>query len=354
MSRVIKVGIIGFGYMGHFHFEEIKRHSELEVAAIYDIDLAKLEEARSIGLSAYDDIDSFLAAGIELVIIATPNDSHYKYALLALESGVNVLCEKPAMMSVAELNQVLRVAEEHDLFFTSHHNRRFDPDYLVVKDVISQGFIGGVTTIESSCIGQRGVCFGWRADPEKGGGMLYDWGIHLIDQALMLYPNNTVTSVYACLRSILTPLVDDYLELNITMDNEVCFHILVSTFALQPKPRWYVFGDKGTLKLDDFSGIAGGIARIKDNVHGFKRVSNDDEHLGPSRTMAHLEPENLEVLDLPTARTTDYNLFYEDITRCIKSHDKPLVKPEEITRDLKVIEAAFMSSKERRVLDLSI
>ena len=349
---MINIGIIGFGYMGLFHLEKAKQFADMRVTCAFDTDAEKRRKAEEAGLKAYDSLEDFLREEMELVVIATPNQWHAPYAIQAMKAGKNVLCEKPAVMSVKELEEVIRVSEETGKFFTVHQQRRYDPDYRVVRDVIRSGEIGRVTTIESRVMGERGVCFGWRADPESGGGMLYDWGVHLIDQILMLYPEEKVTSVYARILSVLTPAVDDLFEVTMNLSNGVMARVNVGTFALQKLPRWFVFGDRGTLKLDDFTGTAGGAARIRGDVQGFDSVLGKTS-LGPSRTMAPLKPEYLERLELP--KEEDMTMaFWSQLHEALVGGEKPAVETAQVLRQMKIVEAAFESSRKNEVVHTEI
>ncbi|MBR5743360.1 MAG: Gfo/Idh/MocA family oxidoreductase, partial [Clostridia bacterium] len=183
-----KIGIVGFGYMGHFHMRKIASFPErAKLTAVLDIKPEAREEAEALGLKAFGAEEDFLAEDLDLVVVSTPNNFHAHYAIAAMRAGKNVLCEKPVTMSAAELEEVIAVSNETGKLFTVHQNRRFDVDYLAVCEAVRSGEIGRITTIESRVLGERGVCFGWRVDPVAGGGMLYDWGVHLIDQMLMLY-----------------------------------------------------------------------------------------------------------------------------------------------------------------------
>lgn len=349
---MLKVGIIGFGYMGNFHYEKVSHFDDVQVTCAFDNNDEKLKSAEKKGLKAYKTLDEFLKEDIDLVVIATPNQWHEKYAVAAMKTGKNVLCEKPATMSVDEMNQIIRVSKETGNFFTVHQQRRFDPDYRVVKDIVNSGAIGKITTIESRVLGERGVCFGWRADPESGGGMLYDWGVHLIDQILQLYPEETVTSIYARVLSVLTPAVDDLFEITLNLSNGVCAKVNVGTFALQKLPRWFLFGDRGTLKLDDFSGTEGGAARIKGEVQGFESVVGQ-KVLGPSRTMAPLKPEYLEKIDLP--KEEDMTLeYWRNLIEALRGKETLYVTTSQILRQMKIVEAAFESAKRNEVIKTSI
>ncbi len=349
---MVKVGIIGFGYMGHFHLEKTKHFDNVKVECAFDTNEDKLKDAKQQGMKVYRTLDEFLRTDIDLVVIATPNQWHEKYAIAAMRAGKNVMCEKPATMSVAELENIMKCADETGKFFTVHQQRRWDPDYRAVCDVVNSGQIGKVTTIESRVLGERGVCFGWRADPEAGGGMLYDWGVHLIDQILQLYQSETVVSIYARILSVLTPAVDDFFEITMMLSNGVCAKVSVGTFALQKLPRWFVFGDRGTMKLDDFSGEVGGVSRIKGEVKGFDSVVGQ-KVLGPSRTMAPLQPEHLEKLELP--KEEDMTLeYWDNLVKAVEGKAVPYVTLEQILRQMKIVEAAFESAEENKVIKTNI
>lgn len=350
---IVKVGIIGFGYMGHFHYNKIQEIDGVKVVSVFDTDETKLSEAIQMGLKIHRSINEFLDdTEIDLVVIATPNNWHEKYAIAALKSGKDVMCEKPATMSVKEMENIIECTKETGRIFTVHQNRRWDVDYQVICDVIGKGTIGTATTIESKVMGQRGVCFGWRADPEAGGGMLYDWGVHLIDQMLELYKNEKVVSIYARLLSVLTPYVDDFFEINLTFSNGVCTKISVGTFALQPVPRWFVYGDRGTLMLNDFTATSGGISRIRGEVEGFESVINH-KGLGPSRTMAPLKPEQLEILPLPGVNDQPL-AFWKNLIEAVQKKTKPYISLDDILRQMKIVEAAFQSAQKNEILHTNI
>lgn len=338
--------------MGHFHWKKAASFPQVQVPCIFDTSAEKREEAAACGLRAHDTLEAFLREDLDAVIIATPNQWHAKYAIAALRSGKNVLCEKPATMTVAEMMEIRKAEKETGRFFTVHQQRRFDADYRVVQKMIRGGLLGQVTTIESRVFGERGVCFGWRADPESGGGMLYDWGVHLIDQILDLYPSEKVCSVYARLISVLTPAVDDYFELTMKMTNGVAARIIVGTFALQKLPRWFVLCDRGTLKVDDFTGLTGGAARIKSDVRGFDSVVGQTG-LGPSRTMAPLKPEFLEELPLPVPEDLTGE-FWKRFVSALENGEAPLVSSDQVLRQMKVVEAAFQSSRNDEVMKVMI
>ncbi len=182
--------------------------------------------------------------------------------------------------------------------------------------------------------------------------MLYDWGVHLIDQLLQLLDGQKVHSVCARLMSILTPAVDDYFELSMEFDRNVCARVVVTTFALEKLPRWFVFGDRGTLELQDFSGTVGSAKKIRQEIQGYESVLGR-KNLGPSRTMAPLSPEYLERIKLPEPAEESMK-YWKNLLDSLENGKAPEVKSEEILRVMKVVESAFQSSREKQVVRTEI
>lgn len=348
----VKVGILGYGYMGKWHHNKISTMQGIEVVSACDIAPEKLDEARAKGLRTTEDRAAFLNdPEIDLVVITTPNQFHMPYSIEALRAGKTVMSEKPVTLTVAELDQILEVAKETGNTFTVHQNRRWDTDYMLVRKILQEGTIGKPVSIETRVLGERGVVFGWRADPEYGGGMLYDWGVHLIDQILMLYPEKKVKTVFAQLHKVLTPTVDDYFKIELVFEDGLTSHVEVGTFALQRLPRWFVYADNGTLKLDDFTGKTGGMARIREreDEEAFEKA----EVTGASRTMAPLSPDRFENVPLPEAWEEPYAL-YEALIASVEGRGSVAVDPYTVRRTMQVVEAAFESSRLNQSLSVDI
>lgn len=350
---MLKAGIIGYGYMGHFHHDKMLEFPErIKAVAAFDTNVEAREEAKDQGMKVSNNLNDFLEEELDLVIIATPNQWHAEYALAALNAGKHVVLEKPATMNADELEQLMVCERKTNKIVTVHHQRRHDVDYRVVKNMVRSGEIGNVTAIESRVFGERGVCFGWRGLPDYGGGMLYDWGVHLVDQFLQLFDGQKVKSVQARLESVLTPAVDDYVEVIMGFDSGSYAKVYISTFVLEKLPRWFVYGDRGTLSLEDFSGTIGGARKIKQEAKGFDSVRGK-KNLGPSRTMAPLSPDCIEELQLSVEE--EENLAYwENLLDSLEQNRTPEVRSDEILRVMKVIDAAFKASKEKKILEVDI
>ena len=197
------MAIIGFGGMGSFHFKNLLKGQEVVATGVWDIKEERREYARSLGLHVYESLEDLLADdSLELVLVATPNDVHKPIAIQALQAGKHVICEKPVTMSVADLEEMKAAAEQAGKFLTVHQNRRWDRGYYLMKWALGEGMLGPIHRIESRVHGAHGIPGDWRQDPKQGGGMVYDWGIHLLDQAVMLYPDAKIKSVYATLNYV--------------------------------------------------------------------------------------------------------------------------------------------------------
>ncbi len=339
-----KLGIIGYGGMANWHHQSIKANfSDLEVVAAYDIDPARLELARKNGLQAFETAEEFLASRLfDIVLVATPNNFHCEYVCRALEAGYNVVCEKPVAMSVAELDKMDATAKRTGHLFSVHQNRRWDQDYRIMKEAYDTGLIGKPFTIESRVHGQGGMVHGWREFKVAGGGMVFDWGVHLIDQLLDMI-DSKVVSVYANLHSVRTPEVDDYFKLVFRFENGITAQVEVGTFNLVQLPRWYACGDGGAIVINDWD-CSGKIIHTRDTVMNWEPVVVQTK-AGPTRTMAPRPADTLEELPLPKVETS-WCSYYRNIMDTIDGKADLIVTIPSVRRVLQLIEACFKSDAE--------
>ncbi len=338
----IRLGIIGFGYMGHWHLKNAPRVENVKVVAAYDIDKTKVEEARSIGLRGYDTLEEFLKdEEVNLVLVATPNDVHCELACAAMNAGKNVISEKPVAMSLAEVDKMIRTSEENHVLFTVHQNRRWDKDYRIVREVIESGELGRIYSIQSRLHGARGAMFGWRAEPEHGGGMIYDWGVHFIDQILWMLGYDSVKSVFCKTEKVKTPEVEDYFYLLMDLKNGAHVQMEIGTWVLKQLPRWMVLGDKGTLYINDFT-RNGGIISVDETVE--EEVIPVMTTSGPTRTFAPRGKKEIVEKELPDT-PADLTEYYANLRDAIDGKAELIVKPCQVRRVFEVLEAMFKSAE---------
>lgn len=338
----IKAAIIGYGGMGSFHAHQIKQITSIEVASVYDINPERLTTAKNDGYKTYETlIDCLSDTKIELVIIAAPNNAHHPISLAALNAGKNVICEKPAMMNANELQEVLETAKKQQKIFTVHQNRRWDKDFNIVKQALSQKIIGDPFYIESRVQGSKGVPGDWRCVKEAGGGMLLDWGVHLLDQILCL-TDSRITEIYAHLLHVKFKEVDDNFKVLLKFENNLSVLIEVDTYTFIPLPRWHISTDSGTLVINGWD-CNGKI--VKANLVEFKWEEGIVfTSAGPTKTMAPRPVETVEELPLPECNP-DCKDYYNNVAAAIKGEAPLIVTPAQAMRVMKIIDAIVKSAE---------
>ena len=157
------LAVIGYGGQGGWHADHALKSDVVSLAGIYDIDPKRAELAESRGIHAYASLEDVLAdPAVDIVTVATPNDVHKQIVLDALAAGKNVICEKPVEMSCAAVDEMIAAAKAAGKLFTVHQNRRWDVDFLAMKQIIESGEIGETIRIESRIHGSRGIPSDWR------------------------------------------------------------------------------------------------------------------------------------------------------------------------------------------------
>jgi len=343
------MGIIGYGGMAGWHHNNSTRIKDFEIIAAHDINPDRLIAAKERGLKPYENLKDFLADdSFDMVLVATPNNFHKPMAIAALDAGKNVICEKPVAMTVEDFDAMNDAAKHAGKLFTVHQNRRWDRDFRIVKTAIETGLVGKPYTIESRVMGQNGVMHGWRAYKVAGGGMVFDWGVHLIDQILWMI-KEPVAEVYANLHMVKTPEVDDYFKAVIRFDSGLSAQIEVGTYNLERLPRWYVCGDGGAVVVNDWE-CNGKITHAKDFEMSWEQEVVQTEG-GPTRTMAPRPKETLEELPLPDVHT-DWADYYHNVLAYLDGKEELIVKPAELRKVMQVMAAIFESGETGKAIKI--
>lgn len=337
----MKLGIVGFGFMGHCDADMMQTFEDIDLVAVADTNPEQLKDAPK-GVETYGSMDEMLKkADINVVMISTPNPSHLEMVKKAAEMGKHIICEKPAAMTVAEFDEMIEVTEKAGVIFTVHQQRRWDKDYRIMKEVYDRKLVGEMYVIKSQLYGVNGNMHDWHIYPEMGGGMLYDWGVHLIDQILDMV-DSKIDSLYADLRKVINEKVDDYFNILIKFKNGVTAEIELGTYYLTPKRAWFVGGNKGSAIIDGFAG-EGSIVRtahLLENVPG--RITMTAA--GPTRSFGPPEPGLLVEEPLPKVNV-DHRNYFEHFLKAFHGEEDIIVKPEQVRRVLCVMEAVRESAR---------
>jgi len=346
MAADLRAGILGYGIAGRvFHAPLIDSTPGLTVSAIVTTD----PERRAGASAAYPDAvlldtaDELFAAEIDLVVVATPNKTHVPLALAAIAAGIPVVVDKPFARTSAEARGVLAAAQEHGVPLTVFQNRRWDSDFRTVRKLVENGALGTVSRFESRY--ERWVpevWDNWRefGAPDEAGGLLYDLGAHLVDQALLVH--GPVRAVYAEL-DLRRPgvQVDDDVFVALTHHNGVRSHLWASAAATDHGPRFRVIGDRAAFTIHGMDGQEDAL------VAGLR----------PGRPGWGVEPESawgeLGLLDdrkpVPS-ESGAYEQFYVRLAAALREGGELPVDPASSIAALEVIEAALTSARTGQVV----
>jgi scyllo-inositol 2-dehydrogenase (NADP+) len=346
MEKKLQIGIIGFGFMGQTHAETISKLEYAELIAVCDTNESQFESV-SKEIKTFKQAEDLLSEeSINTVIIAVPNQLHLEMVLKAAKAKKDIICEKPLALNTSEVKKMIEVTEKENVRFTVHQQRRWDHDYRVAKAIYDQKLLGEPYTIKSALYGFNGNMHDWHVYPEMGGGMLYDWGVHLIDQLLWMIPYKLKT-IYADVRNVINEQVDDYFNLQLYFENGVNAQIELGTYFLNSSENWFerhwfIGGNKGSAKIDGFN-PQGEITRTSEllsNVPGKITMT----HAGPTRSFGPAPEGRILTEALPEV-ITNHQMFFDNYYAYTQGKEELIVKPTEILRLMGVVETIRVSAK---------
>lgn len=342
---MIGVGVVGYGYAGRaFHCPLIAQAEGLRLTAISSRDADRREQARQHwNVRVYERPEELLEdSHVQLVVIATPHNTHHQLGKMALHAGKHVVIDKPFTITTAEADDLLAEARQRHLLLSVFHNRRWDWDYLTVRRVIEDGLLGEVWQVES-CVGRYGSSSRWRAQRETMGSLLHDWGVHLVDQALQLMGLPRQVMAWRHFR-VWQSDVESFIRVVLDHGEGCTFTVEVNYLRTADRPRWYVLGDKGGLVkygLDpqERALIAGDITRAEEA----------DEH----RAQLWLHESDSAVPRVIESVRGDWREYYRNIARALLHGEELIVKPEEARDAIRVIEACLQAAESAKPVALA-
>ncbi|RHR30689.1 gfo/Idh/MocA family oxidoreductase [Clostridium sp. AF19-22AC] len=351
----IRIAVIGHGFMGHEHETMLSQMEGIRLIGFSDRDPKQLDDVKE-GLKRYESNEALLAdPEVDVVLIAANNNQHHDLVIQAARAGKDIICEKPVAMSLEELDDMVRVTNECGVKFTVHHQRRLDQDFRIMKEIFDQKALGDVYMMKNSLYGFNGNMHDWHVYISEGGGMLYDWGVHLIDQILFMMPEAKITSIYADVRNVINFEVDDYFKILLRFDNQVMAEVELGTYLLADKPQdkwferhWIMGGNKGTAYVDGFE-PEGRIVRTTElltNVSGSRTMTA----AGPTRSFGPPAPGKIVTEDVPKVNTCHRD-YFENYKKAYYGEEDFLVKIPETRRVLAVMDAVRKSAKTGKSVD---
>ncbi|HEY3468116.1 MAG TPA: Gfo/Idh/MocA family oxidoreductase [Amycolatopsis sp.] len=344
----LRVGILGYGIGGRvFHAPLVAATPGLVPAVLTTSSNAAQARLDHPDAVVVPDADAFFAhAGeLDLVVVSTPNRTHVPLALRAIEAGLPVVVDKPFAPTAAEAARIVDAAKAAGVGLTVFQNRRLDSDFLTVRKVLESGRLGDVFRFESRY--DRWVPKpkdNWRefGDPAEAGGLLYDLGAHIVDQALQLF--GPVTRVYAEVdRRRAGVQVDDDVFVALHHANGVRSHLWASALAGTQNPRFRVLGDRATFTKF-------GLDVQEPQIKAGLRPGDDGWGVEPASDAGKIGVGN-DVKTVPT-ETGRYEQFYAQVRDALRGEGDFPVDPASSVEALRVIEAAHRSGVDGTVVTL--
>lgn len=346
--KIINIGLIGYGAAGQtFHEPIITSVPGLNLSKIYEtndsnLKILKTKYPQDKITSNIEDI--FSDKSIEVVVLAVPNTAHYVLAKKALESGKNVVVEKPFTVTSEEADKLIKLAGEKNKILTVHHNRRWDSDFRTIRKIVKENLLGDLAEYEAHYDRFRNYIKenSWRENDVPGSGILYDLGAHLIDQAQCLF--GVPEEIFADLQIQRSG--------GKTVDNfEIILHypkvkvtLKAGMLVREVGPHYSLYGKNGSF-------IKYGMD-VQEEALKKGIIPKDTENWGA-------EPENLwgkintevngaHFIGKIESEAGDYREFYKNVYKAILGEEEIEVKAYQARNTIKIIELAEMSNKEKK------
>lgn len=339
----LSVGIIGFGRIGAEHAGWIKASRHLRVGAVFDPTPARAQIASSRGHRVLSEIDALLSdPTIDVVLISTPTSMHFDHARAAIAAGKHVMVEKPVTLDAPQAIELQSLAGARGVKLCVFQCRRWDIDFLTVRRAIENNTFGKVFNVESrlgqwsSCVGPAAKEFhpNWRNERAFGGGGLFDWGSHFIDQLWQLMLPAKPVQVFAQLRgNVWSKDCDDFARVVINFDDGSTGLCEINTTTTRPLPRWHIDGQFGS---------ASSLASLAFDTHEWAKLAFTRAADGETTAIEKAEPGLSE--------TQIWDAFAEAIRG---KQDVP-VSIESVITTMTLLDAARKSSEGGKAVDVAI
>lgn len=350
----IRTGLAAYGMSGqvfHAPFISTDPHFELSVVTERTKDLSRERYPDVCVVRSFEEL--IHKADLDLIVINTPDSTHYEYARRALEAGKHVIVEKPFTSTISEAKELVDLASEKGLMLSVYQNRRWDGDFLTVKDILSKGLLGRLVEFESTFPRYRNFIKPntWKETGESGGGLTYNLGSHLIDQAVQLF--GMPQAVFADIATMRhAGKVDDYFMIHLlhpAQAPEVRITLKASYLMCENEPRFVLHGTDGSYVKQGLD------PQEADLTNG---LLPDTPHWGEedkaSWGILHTDKDGQVVREKYPSLPGNYAAFYENVYRHIHQGEPLQSDARQVIGVIRLIEAAKESSRTRSVVSTQL
>lgn len=333
---MIKTVLVGFGFAAKvFHLPHLVHSTKYEVVGIVSRSGASKEHSDVSSVPVYETLDEALSqSDATLYIITTPSDMHFDMLKQCIHAGKDVLVEKPAFLTAEEGEELIRLSKNSQSVVSVHQNRRWDGDFLTIKELLKEETLGNWKVLESRFDRFRPIVRErWREQPGPGSGILYDLGSHLIDQALVLF--GEPDAIYAEVVTQRENAQTDDGFLVVFHYGEKRVYLRSSSFINSTYPRFEMHGTKGSFVK---YGLDNQEAQLVDGTF----------YKGKAEEVGTIHTEDTNEITIQAGGYDDFfSLLAEGLSR-----REPVVSLEEALKVTRMIELALTSSKEGRRINL--
>jgi predicted dehydrogenase len=341
MAVSINTGIIGFGLSGKvFHAPFVHTHSGFNLKMIVE---RHKEDSKKIypGVEVVRDYQHLLSDdNIDLIVVATQNVLHFPMVKEILLAGKNVVVEKPFTPTSKEAKELIEVAKSSGKKIFIYQNRRWDGDFMTIKKILNDGILGDIQEYEAHFDRYKPELTPgkWRDEDKPGGGILYDLGSHLIDQALQLFgkPESLIADIQAQRPG---SKVDDYFRLELFYPSTKVI-LTAGMMVKEPGPRFIIHGTNGSFIKYGIDPQEEALAKGR-MPEGEKWGVEDEKNWGFLTTESDDEQVDGRIVTEPG----NYMKFYDNVYDVLVNNAEQAVKPEEGMDIIRIIELAFESNR---------
>jgi len=344
----IQTGLASFGMSGKvFHAPFLTQHPGFQLTKI-------VERSKDEMKKIYPDIDSVRSFdelieddNIELIVVNTPDLTHYEYAYKALNVGKHVIVEKPFTRTIAQGEDLIKLADKHKRLLSVFQNRRWDGDFLTVRKILENEFLGRLVEFESNYMRYRNYIQHdtWKESAIQGIGLIYSLGSHMIDQAVVLFgmPN----AVWANIDSLRTGSeIDDYYHIKLIYP-EIKVTLKASYLVREEGPRYTLHGTDGSFLKYGMDPQEEMLKQgVNPSMHHWGKEPEDQ--WGTLNT----EINGVHIRGKVETIAGNYAAFYDNIYDVIRNRAEPEVTPEQALNVLQLIEAAMESSRSGQNIEI--
>ncbi|ROV55455.1 Gfo/Idh/MocA family oxidoreductase [Neisseria chenwenguii] len=336
----IRIALAGFGMSAQvFHLPFWRVDPRFEVVKVFERSGNKAQEALPQAKIVHS-FSELLTGDVDLVVITTPNQTHFDFAQQALAAGKNVVVEKPLCTTAAEAEALAKLAEEQGVLLTVYQNRRWDSAPLTAKKLISDGLLGEIVDAEfrferyAAGLNKKR----WKETGEAGVGLVYDLGSHLIDMAVDIF--GMPSEIYADIRRQHKGAIsDDNFDIALYYADGKKVSLIGSKYAREPLPFMVLHGKSGSYikpAADNQEALlVAGVSPVGD-----WNAESEDEH-----GLLHTETGGQTVRKKIESVRGNYDTFYENLYQAMNGKAAPVVQPQQVAQVIGLIEKAYESAE---------